>query len=97
MPGCLAPQGCIDEAGRDFSRWVTKTLPGLQPLTHNESYLYKSLKAYVLILDNSGFKGFEAPLSYFLLLKVIVYLIITAFSYLYFVTAYSKRVKTLLS
>src|SRR3954454_18185082 len=44
MPECLASRGCIDEAGRyfspglkshaiGFSRWVTKTLPGLQPLT----------------------------------------------------------------
>src|SRR3954449_6348574 len=43
MPECLASRGCINEAGRDFSpglkshaigfsRWVTKTLPGLQPL-----------------------------------------------------------------
>ena|SRR5947209_4322564 len=33
MPGCLASQGCINEAERDFSRWVNKTLLGLQPLT----------------------------------------------------------------
>src|SRR3954451_13210236 len=64
MPECLASRGCIGKAGRDFSpglkshaigfsRWVTKTLPGLQPLTKFELFNISSFKFKLLEVSSS--------------------------------------------
>ena len=38
MPGCLASQGCVDEAGRDFSPGLKSQVGRFQSLGHQDSF-----------------------------------------------------------
>ena len=38
MPGYLASQGCVDEAGRDFSPGLKSQVGGFQSLGHQDSF-----------------------------------------------------------